>query len=214
MNSCNEKWLEDSERYSFFPTYVWKFQLESRIHHQLNPKIKKILAQMHNDQPDPKYGGSWQSAPVLHKREELSELVACFTQAAHKVIRFLNIGYEDLVITGCWANVNGTGALHRLHSHPNNYLSGVYYVQIQPGADRINFLDPRIQTGIIRPPVTKLSAGNTDQVVVQVSNGMLLLFPAYLQHSVDPNQSQALRISLSFNMMFQKFTENVSKPLW
>ncbi|MGH8628692.1 MAG: putative 2OG-Fe(II) oxygenase [Gammaproteobacteria bacterium] len=39
--------------------------------------------------------------------------------------------------TGCWANVNGIGASHGVHTHPNNFLSGVYYVQTQAGADTI-----------------------------------------------------------------------------
>jgi hypothetical protein len=42
----------------------------------------------------------------------------------------------------------------------------------------------------------------------------LLVFPAYLQHSVDANASPAERISVSFNIMFCDFTENLSKPLW
>ena len=55
---------------------------------------------------------------------------------------------------------------------------------------------------------------NTDQVVVKVTAGSLLVFPAYLQHSVDPNGSQEERISISFNVMFSAFTEHLSKPLW
>ena len=106
------------------------------------------------------------------------------------------------------------GAGHKIHSHPNNFLSGVYYVQTQPGADTINFHDPRIQTGIIRPPIMELTAGNTDQVVVKVKNGTLLVFPSYLQHSVDPSTSDGQRISVSFNIMFSSFAENLSRPLW
>ena len=45
-------------------------------------------------------------------------------------------------------------------------------------------------------------------------NGTLLAFPAYLQHSVDANASAEERISISFNIMFSDFTENLSKPLW
>ena len=83
-----------------------------------------------------------------------------------------------------------------------------------PGTDAINFHDPRSQTGIIRPPVTALTAENTDQVVVRVSNGTLLLFPSFLQHSVDINTSDAERISISFNIMFSSFTEHLAQPLW
>ncbi len=101
-----------------------------------------------------------------------------------------------------------------MHSHPNNFLSGVYYLHTQAGADTINFHDPRRQTGIIRPPVTELTAENTDQVVVKVRNGTLLMFPSYLEHSVDANQSDAERVSLSFNVMFSAFAEELAKPLW
>ncbi len=90
----------------------------------------------------------------------------------------------------------------------------MYYVRTYPGTDTINFHDPRNQTGIIRPPVVQLAAANTDQVVVGVQNGTLLIFPSYLQHSVDNNRSEQERVSVSFNIMFSGFTERLSKPLW
>jgi hypothetical protein len=62
--------------------------------------------------------------------------------------------------------------------------------------------------------VVELTAENTDQVVVRVKDGTMLVFPSYLQHSVDASASEAERISLSFNVMFSSFTENLSKPLW
>ncbi len=67
-------------------------------------------------------------------------------------------------------------------------MSGAYYVRTHEGADTVNFHDPRPQTTIIRPPVTELTAENTDQLVVKVSDGTLLMFSA--------------------------FTERMSKPLW
>ena len=47
-----------------------------------------------------------------------------------------------------------------------------------------------------------------------VEPGVLLLFPAYLPHSVDENRSATLRASLSFNVMFRGFAEELAKPLW
>jgi hypothetical protein len=84
----------------------------------------------------------------------------------------------------------------------------------EAGADTINFHDPRNQSGIIRPPVVELTAENTDQVIVRVKDGTMLVFPSYLQRSGDPNASDQERISISFNIMFSSFTENLSKPLW
>jgi uncharacterized protein (TIGR02466 family) len=130
------------------------------------------------------------------------------------VLRFLRIGSQAVEITGCWATVLARGAAHKAHSHPNNFLSGVYYVRTRPGSDAINFHDPRTQAGVIRPPVVELTAENTDQVVVRVTNGTLLMFPSYLEHSVDANVNEEERISVSFNVMFSSFTEKLSKPLW
>ena len=60
----------------------------------------------------------------------------------------------------------------------------------------------------------QLTAENTDQVVVKVTNGTLLVFPSYLEHSVDANMGEEERISISFNIMFSSFTKKLSKPLW
>ena len=195
-----------------FPTLVWKLQLEREFHEAVDAKILIAIATMRRGELGP--GQGWQSEHTLHEREELRELVASIRQAARSVLRFLRIGYEAVEITGCWANVLATGAAHKAHSHPNNFLSGAYYVRTHPGGDTINFHDPRAQASVIRPPVLELTSENTDQVVVKVQNGTLLLFPAYLPHSVDANTSEAERISLSFNLMFSSFTETLSKPLW
>ncbi len=62
--------------------------------------------------------------------------------------------------------------------------------------------------------MVELTSENTDQVVVKVENGTLLMFPSYLEHSVDDNLSEEERVSISFNLMFSSFTEKLSKPLW
>ena len=85
-------------------------------------------------------------------------------------------GYDAYEVTACWATVLANGAAHKMHQHPNNFLSGVYYVRTHPGADTINFHDPRNQSGIIRPPVVEPTAENTDQVVVRVKDGTMLVF--------------------------------------
>lgn len=207
-------WIEASDVIPMFPALVWKIQINAELRDAMDAKILAVLESIRRDLPELGAGQGWQSEQTLHEREELQDLVACINNAAKSVLRFLKIGYDAFEITGCWATVLARGAMHKVHSHPNNFLSGVYYIRTHPGADTINFHDPRNQTGIIRPPVMELTAENTDQVVVRVKNGTMLVFPAYLQHSVDANTSEKERISISFNIMFSAFTENLSKPLW
>ena len=150
----------------------------------------------------------------VHELDDFRVLVACVHRVVPGILRFLRIGYDAFQITACRATGLAGGAAHKIHQHPNNFLSGVYYIQTYPGADTIYFHDPRNQTGIIRLPVVELTAENTDQVVVGVQNGTLLIFPSYLQHSVDNNRSERERVSVSFNIMFSAFAERLSKPLW
>jgi len=211
---AGERWLEASEVIPMFPTLVWKFLIEAGLRSAIDAKILATLEGMRRELPKLAPGQGWQSEQALHGREEFGQLAACVGNAAKSVLRFLRIGCEACEITGCWATVLARGAAHKAHSHPNNFLSGVYYVRTRPGSDAINFHDPRIQAGVIRPPVVELTAENTDQVVVRVTNGTLLMFPSYLEHSVDANASEEERISVSFNVMFSSFTEKLSKPLW
>jgi len=206
--------MEASDVIPMFPTLVWKIQIEPGLRDALRRAILAALGEMRGRLPPLAPGEGWQSGQALHQRADLLDLAACIDDAVASILRFLRIGDEAHEITGCWATVLARGATHKLHTHPNNYLSGVYYVCTGPGADTINFHDPRRQTSVIRPPVVELTAENTDQVVVQVHDGTLLMFPSFLEHSVDANASDGERVSVSFNVMFSSFTERLSKPLW
>ena len=214
MAKAGDPWIEASDVIPMFPTLLWKILVKPELRDAIDAKILATLGNMRRDLPRLESGHGWQSEQTLHHREEFQDLVACVDNATRSILRFLHIGHDAFEITGCWATVLASGAEHKAHSHPNNYLSGAYYVRTYPGADTINFHDPRNQAGVIRPPVMELTAENTDQVVVKVTNGTLLLFPAYLEHSVDANTSEDERVSISFNIMFSSFTEKLSKPLW
>ena len=132
----------------------------------VNGKILEVLKILQPSDADFVSSEGWQSNKDLHKLDEFRELASYINDTAKTVLQFLKIDYDAFEITGCWANINPAGASHRSHSHPNNFLSGVYYIQTHTGGNTINFHDPRIQTGIIRPHVTELTAENTDQTVI------------------------------------------------
>ena len=204
-------WATDSEVMPLFPTFVWKTQLGRHLQQPINDRIGRALKAM---APKLEHGQTWQSQHKLHELEEFAEVFEYVLDATTTVLEFLKIGYRKFEVTACWATVNAPGRGHPKHAHPNSFLSGVYYVQTQGGADTINFHDPRAQSAIIRPPITELVAANADQAVIKVTDGTLLLFPSWLEHSVDVNASKRIRISLSFNSMFSEYTSQLCKPLW
>jgi uncharacterized protein (TIGR02466 family) len=197
-----------------FPTFVWRAELRPEVCLSINDLVLSRLNEIEPLLRDLQAGESWQSDHGLHLLEGFEGLVGCIVEAGESLLDCLKVVPRSFQITGCWATVNGPGASHRVHSHPNNYLSGVYYVQTQEGANTINFHDPRHQVGILCPPVSELTAETTDQVVVRVKDGTLLMFPAWLQHSVDPNRSDRARVSISFNIMLSAYAETISKPMW
>ena len=110
------------------------------------------LARLRRDLPPLRREG-WQSVQSLHELDDFRDLVSCVHRVVPGILRFLRIGYDAYRVTACWATVLARGAAHEMHQHPNNFLSGVYYVRTHPGADTINFHDPRNQSAIIRPPI-------------------------------------------------------------
>jgi uncharacterized protein (TIGR02466 family) len=214
MLETHARWTHASDVIPMFPTLVWKVELEAQVREAIGVRALAALARMRSGQAPLARGQGWQSVQTLHTLEDFSDLMVPVRRAVAGILRFLRIAHEAFEVTACWATVLAPGAEHRAHDHPNNFLSGVYYLRTHAGADTISFHDPRNQAAVIRPPVTELTAENTDQVVVRVKDGTLLLFPAYLRHSVEANASTAERISISFNIMFSAFTENLTRPLW
>lgn len=201
------------ELLQLFPTLVWKGDLPPQDFEPLNKAIIATLAGMGAPLETLRPGENWQSDHDLHDRAAFRPLLEWVEAAAANALAYLRIPHP-LRVTGCWANVNAPGTGHRLHSHRNNYLSGAYYVQVQEGADSINFFDPKPQAGVIRPLASEPTAENTEVAMLRVKTGSLLLFPAWLQHAVDVNRSGRLRISLSFNLMFPAFAEEMARPGW
>ena len=206
--------FEEADIFRMFPSFVWKTQLKEDIIKRISQDVISTLDLLRQVKPGLESSLSWQSDHDLHQSERFGQLISSIHEAVKKVLEFLKIADTPFVMTGLWANMNAPGAVHKMHNHPNNFLSGAYYVQTGKGADTINFHDPRPQKDVIKPPVTELTADNTDQVVVTVNDGTLLVFPSWLSHSVDTNRSNQTRISISFNIMFSEYAETLSRPLW
>jgi len=204
----------DPDIIRLFPAFVWRRHLKPATYEPLDRELLTYIEVLIRTGRGVRSGAAWQSGHQQHRRPEFAALVTHIERAARDVLTFLKVVDAPFRITGCWINVLDTGGTHAMHSHPNNFLSGVYYLRAQAGADTINFHDPRPQAVVIRPPVTELTAYNTDMVVLPVSEGTLLLFPAWLPHSVSANTSEQARVSVSFNVMFTDYDATMSPPLW
>jgi uncharacterized protein (TIGR02466 family) len=198
-----------------FATPVWIVDLADDYAAARNARLMAEIEALMNPLPPLAPGRSnWQTDPILHRLPQFAELIALFEQAGRSAAEYLKLKPRDMVVTGCWANVNPPGGHNPAHHHPNNFLSGVYYVSIPDGEGRIAFEDPRSQAQVMLAPVTEFTHYNGNIVTFEVKPGRLLIFPAWLSHSVPVNHSQHNRVSISFNLMFKNYLDELSPPLW
>jgi len=204
--------IEKQEVQELFPTPLWIVDLKAPEAAALNAKLKAEIEKIISPRPKVPAGSNWQTPQDLHTRPAFKDFIGLVEMAARGVARFLQVDQYPMVITGCWGNINPPGAYHPTHHHPNNYLSGVYYVAVPPVGSRLLLQDPRPSMIMPRPrQYTRMTANAAD---AESKPGRLLIFPAWLKHSVPANDGTTERISISFNLMFKNFTDAMSAPMW
>ena len=118
------------------------------------------------------------------------------------------------VLNTLWANVNGPGDFNQTHHHWGfpfpyfNVLSGAFYVRCNKETGVIRFIDERPSTKFVTcyslPCLGPANPLLGELFTVAPMPGDLLLFPAWIDHKVTPNQSNRDRISMSFNVSLPK----------
>jgi len=191
--------FQRTEVAQFFPTCVWSHELTEAA--TLNAALLAEVRRLRGERPSrSKFSGHWQSEGDLYRLPAFKPLVEAIVAAAKGVVGFLAWDCQGLQITDLWANVNDDDFAHHQHSHPNNFFGGVYYVEATPDSGDIVFYDPRPQAHVLEPKAKERNPFNAAKQRITPQPGRLLLFPAWLEHSVDRNKSGKPRVSVAFNL--------------
>jgi uncharacterized protein (TIGR02466 family) len=199
---------------AIFATPIYSVDLSPDDTRKMNDYLMREINALMNPRPVLPPGTNWQTDPNLHLLPQFRDIVTLAEEAGKAVADFLKLESRDLVATGLWANVNPTGGRNQWHSHPNNFLAAVYYIQTPQEEDRIIFEDPRPQANVIMPKPIEFGMFTGNQLTFKVKPGRLVLFPAWLKHTVPPNNSNTDRISVALNLMFSRFVEDLSPAMW
>lgn len=197
-----------------FATRVFAFDLEPEKAAGLNAALLAEIDRLLTPRPAVLPGQTWQTHHDLHLKPAFRPFVEVVEAAAAIVADDMKLARADFAITGCWANVNPPGLSHNAHNHPNNLLSGVYYLATDQGSDAITFLDPRPQVLQILPRFTEQTAANASELNVPAPEGRLLIFPGWAVHAVPGNRSNRERVSISFNLMYRDYETREAAPTW
>jgi len=107
---------------------------------------------------------------------------------------------NEIYITQSWVNKSSPGQFHPKHKHPNSVISGVMFLDENSDGS----LPPiRFHRTLDIFPLDfkfdDLNEFNASCREFDPDQGMLMLFPSLLEHDVDRNRSDRVRMSLSFN---------------
>lgn len=186
---------------SLFPTVLLRRRFPDA--QKKNVRLREIV--LEHEKSDPGVGhsnvGGWHSSADLWDwpEPEMRELCAWVTRAAEDLTGTVvpvqpGDSIRAVPYGGAWANLLRDGGYNKVHNHPGAVWSAVYYVSTgtpaahPPGNGCFEFMDPR--------------PGNIHggKEILPPEAGLLLMFPAWLYHYVNPFHGTGERISLAFNM--------------
>ena len=107
---------------------------------------------------------------------------------------------NNVKISMSWFNVLEKGQSVNLHRHEVSVLSAAYYVKADKDSAGLNFKSP-IDPYRMHEYFVKNTEYNVKNVEVACEQGTLYLFPSWLEHYTNPNQTDK-RITISFNTMY------------
>ena len=144
----------------------------------------------------------WHSTTDMHTKSEYSQLVTELTRMQKEIYDNEHID-RHARLGNMWANINPSGGMNMPHIHPNALFSGVYYVKSNPKSGRLKIYDPRPGANFIMPTRKPGNLGRDlwREANIEPIEGRIIMFPAWLWHSVEENMSDDIRISVSFNFI-------------
>ena len=190
----------------FFPTPVWTLQLDN--YQPINEQMYKYIKI--NQSKDIKGISKsnikgWHSKDFDMQENEPKNFIKFILPAIEQVITDMNWEKQkqSININNMWAIINTGGSANLRHQHGNSTISGAYYVRAPKNSGDIVFYDPRPAPVYTYPKAVNPNLLNAQVNGISPKEGALVLFPSYLDHSVNENLSDEERIVISFNISIQ-----------
>ena len=144
--------------------------------------------------------GGWQSTDIENDIFfQTSPIVSHIIRSANHLAQ--SMGLVNLELCNMWININGKNHSNVMHTHPNCTLSGCFYVKVPKDSGKIVFYHPAasLMERDWEFKRTEWNLQNSEAYAIEPEENLLLLFPSWIQHSVEPNLNDETRISISFN---------------
>tara|TARA_B100000408_G_scaffold138198_1_gene131176 strand:+ start:285 stop:872 length:588 start_codon:yes stop_codon:yes gene_type:complete len=189
-----------------FPTEIWVGNTTDID----NERLSEIILEREQSEPSNNLSnvGGWQSSDDLNKDESFSNVVRYVFDCCQPI--FEKSQYKDglkIFISNMWCNVNRQRDFNKNHLHGLCDWSFAYYVSVPKDSGNIVFCDPRVRRQMANQDRFLKNYSNNFQhgeYSTSPSEGSIVVFPSYLEHYVQPNQSELPRISISGNITIRE----------
>ena len=187
----------------FFPTPVWRSKISNykEVNENIYSYIKKLKEEKGTGLNKSSIGG-WHSPNFNLEDSEPRYFVNAINKSLNSAINDMgwDVTSHKVKISGMWSIINKSGSSNARHIHPNCFLSAAYYVKAPENCGDIMFHDPRAAPVFRRPKIANDNNLNAVEISVVPEEGLLVLFPSYLHHSVKASVSEKERVVISFNI--------------
>ena len=189
-----------------FPTPIWTIQLEN--YENINEEMFNFIKEsQRKDKEGIKRSNNkgWHSKDFDMKEAEPKKFINSISPSIEKVMTDMNWEKEkqSIKISNMWAIINTGGSTNSRHQHGNSTISAAYYVRAPQNCGDIVFYDPRPAPVFCYPTAIASNLLNAQVNSITPKEGALILFPSYVDHSVNENLSNEERIVISFNVTIQ-----------
>ena len=186
-----------------FPTPVWTVQLDNykNINENMYDFIKSNQSKDIEGINKSNVKG-WHSKDFNLNDEYPQKFISFILPSIEQVMADMNWEKQKQIakINNMWAIINTGGSANLRHQHGNSTISGAYYVRAPKNSGDIVFYDPRPAPVYSHPNVLGPNLLNAQVNSITPKEGALVLFPSFLDHSVNENKSKEERIVISFNI--------------
>lgn len=186
------------QSFDLFPTRIWQARLDGLQPHFAQWTSTVLALRAASPEPAGRTNRSgWNSKEM----EVLEQPVwAPLRQAVHSACAaaLAEMGRRgEAFHLQSWINLHDRAGFNFLHMHEGSLLSGSFYLKVPPGSGALVFRDPRpgVLHGVIKGSVPN---GHAD-VHLRPSDGLLVLFPCWMEHYVEPHESDEPRVCVAFN---------------
>ena len=186
----------------YFPTIFYIKDLPNP--EGLNSYLEKHIVEWSNQDKgvEKTNVNGWHSKTDMHHKKEYEPLTKELFQMQNEIIQEQRLDMKPK-LGNMWANINYPDGYNQTHLHPNSLFSGAYYIKASPNSGKLALMDPRPGVQQNMPPRKpgKLPRELWRDAYYEPVPGRIIMFPSWMWHKVDPNKSNDIRISVSFNFI-------------